>query len=148
MKYRLKDKHLQAAYKTLYPAFDDVLDQKARDQIELPSVGDTVFLSLRPAYVDQMHELSFPVDMIEAVPPFNPDTWNEWPLVKPTEGSIFRVEIYTEAKHDGPEYTPEKVIYRGCATFDGRNLSSFDINIIDERRLLPGTKVRYRPWED
>lgn len=144
MKYELKDKALQESYRSIYPYFKEKLDQAMREQIE--SDYEKVFFSIKPSFQMASHELSFLKALIEAVPEYDPTSWNEWPSTKPTEGSIFRFEIYREAEHDGPESTPEKVSYRGCAYFDGRDLNYNSRKI--EYVIPQGEKVRYRPWED
>lgn len=83
-----------------------------------------------------------PADELEIVDGYDPHSWNEYPAVYPPEGVLMRVEEYIPSQYDGPEVTPEKVLGRTCAYWDGRNWVEGD------QAVEPLYSFRFRPWEE
>lgn len=130
MQWRLKDQLLQERLDSFSNGkFSKELEECADDihseciVIELDKYGDvelSVFVRL-PA--------------LEKIPEYNPNDWNEYPKVTPSENIPMRVETESGG-----------YIYRECAIFnEGVWKCERDGNADEE---LYGHVKRFRPWED
>lgn len=85
----------------------------------------------------------FLADEIEEVPEYDPNAWNEWPLVTPPEKVLLRAEILTERyDQNGPEPKGGRPRYRGCAKWIGY------WDFFGDAHVSMNETVRFRPWED
>lgn len=132
MKYQLRGKQLQEAYRRIYPDFDEKLDKAAREQIENPD--EFVSFTISPPFQKHLHVFRFLKDMIEAVPVYTPDVWNSFPDINPPENVWMRVET-----HAGLGF---KAYFADGFWFDG------DCSILRTSDQKTVEVVLFRPWED
>lgn len=77
------------------------------------------------------------------MPEYDPNAWNEWPLVTPPEKVLLRAEILTERyDQNGPEPKGGRPRYRGCAKWIGY------WDFFGDAHVSMNETVRFRPWED
>lgn len=128
MKYRLKDRELQAK-------LDEISGGDFSHQLKLFANPDGDF---HIAFGQENDEglrrfcASFSSSDIEKTPEYTPNAWNEWPAVTPPEGPLMRLEYNDQigAKR------------KACATYFNGEWISFDGFKIEPRN------ARFRPWED
>ena len=139
MKYRLKDRELQEKLDAISGGdFSKRLQDPAKSE-----KGFAVAYGDFPEINGLRHLSLFLADEIEEVPEYDPNAWNEWPLVTPPEKVLLRAEILTERyDQNGPEPKGGRPRYRGCAKFDGHYWDFRDM-----AHLSAGETVRFRPWE-
>lgn len=130
MTWRLKDQLLQERLDSFSNGkFSKELEECADDihseciVIELDKYGDVeLSVFVRPP-------------ALEKIPEYNPNDWNEYPKVTPSENIPMRVETESGG-----------YIYRECAIFnEGVWKCERDGNADEE---LYGHVKRFRPWED
>ena len=144
MKYRLKDRELQAK-----------LDEISGGDFSelLGGVEDTGFSALRIplcGFIEDAGQTIPRVEVyvrrqdVEEVPQYDQNKWNKWPDVEPPEKTRLRIEVITERIGEGTqEPSGGKVRLRGCATF------SHGFWMLGEKiTVKPRETVRFRPWED
>ncbi len=155
MKYRLKDKALQAK-------LDRLTDGEFSENLNIDGFGDgkhtLIFcgesvdgLSVKTdigGFPSQARRMTFTfcTDEIEEVPTYDPTRWNAWPDVEPPKGVLMRVEVkYRDRDLDTPEPTFGKVRERTCARFTGEYwIRSDGSSILFQMDEI----VRFRPWDD
>lgn len=130
MKYRLKDKALQAKLEAIYPEFGVALssffgNQKDKTCITfLLGQGIDVKLFIRNSAVEEVQE-------------FDPKAWNKWPEAQPQKQDFYRVEI------KDPDYR----IYHYVMLWDGDRWRHAD-GRMDHLNFDDGQLVRFKPWDD
>ena len=152
MKYRLKDQELQRKLdelsggefsKNLHLFDDEHFASGWGKNICFTQTEDENGEELEEPRTDKQPQFGvfFNANEVEAVPEYNPHSWNEWPEVTPPEGILMRFELYSPKEGEG---TPEP-IWRGCVTRDGHKLVTSELTRVtfDE-----GDTARFRPWED
>ena len=130
MKYRLKDRELQAK-----------LDEISGGDFSelLGGVEDTGFSALRIPLCGFIEDAGQTIPRVgvyvrrqdvEEIPEYDPHSWNELSDVRPTELGVYRVEVFANADESEPT--------RLAGYWDGK------------RFLIPqeGGRTRFRPWED
>lgn len=130
MKYRLKDRELQAKLEAIEPEFSVVMSYSCGNGgsdayvILLPSKGVEMTIKISKSALEEAHE-------------FDPKAWNKWPEVLPPEDVKMRVEYLDNT---GEHYTSGRF-----AVINGDGSWSFDGRSFTEQRYY---KFRFRPWED
>lgn len=139
MKYRLKDRELQEKLDAISGGdFSKRLQDTAKSE-----EGFAVAYGDFPEINGLRHLSLFLADEIEEVPEYDPNAWNEWPLVTPPEKVLLRAEILTERyDQNGPEPKDGRPRYRGCAKWIGY------WDFFGDAHVSMNETVRFRPWED
>lgn len=139
MKYRLKDRELQEKLDAISGGdFSKRLQDPAKSE-----EGFAVAYGDFPEINGLRHLSIFLADEIEEVPEYDPNAWNEWPLVTPPEKVLLRAEILTERyDQNGPEPKGGRPRYRGCAKWIGY------WDFFGDAHVSMNETVRFRPWED
>lgn len=139
MKYRLKDRELQEKLDAISGGdFSKKLQDPAKSE-----EGFAVAYGDFPEINGLRHLSLFLADEIEEVPEYDPNAWNEWPLVTPPEKVLLRAEILTERyDQNGPEPKGGRPRYRGCAKWIGY------WDFFGDAHVSMNETVRFRPWED
>lgn len=139
MKYRLKDRELQEKLDAISGGdFSKRLQDPAKSE-----EGFAVAYGDFPEINGLRHLSLFLADEIEEVPEYDPNAWNEWPLVTPPEKVLLRAEILTERyDQNGPEPKGGRPRYRGCAKWIGY------WDFFGDAHVSMNETVRFRPWED
>ena len=140
MKYRLKDRELQAKLDAISNGdFSKQLQIIRIKSINMRRVNfgeSTVFGTKFVVWLDD--------DEVEEVPEYDPHAWNEWPKVTPPKDVLMRCELYSARRNiDTPEPTGGKLCGRTSGFWNGREWSFYG-----HGSLLAGCVVRFRPWED
>lgn len=100
-----------------------------------PNVKYRVYFGDSPDFLANRFSVVFREDELESVPEYNPNDWNEYPKVTPSENIPMRVETESGG-----------YIYRECAIFnEGVWKCERDGNADEE---IYGHVKRFRPWED
>lgn len=139
MKYRLKDKELQAKLDDLTNgAFSKNLHPY--DETLFASYGDRQVLveavSGKRKHLEPKFGFWFTPDEIESIPQYDPHGWNEYPDVTPPEGVLMRVEAEGVRKFCGYYHTFAE---GGCWCYE-------DGTVCPE--AISKSVERFRPWED
>lgn len=139
MKYRLKDRELQEKLDAISGGdFSKKLQDPAKSE-----EGFAVAYGDFPEINGLRHLSIFLADEIEEVPEYDPNAWNEWPVVTPPEKVLLRAEILTERyDQNGPEPKGGLPRYRGCAKWIGY------WDFFGDAHVSMNETVRFRPWED
>ncbi|WP_418954638.1 hypothetical protein [Sutterella wadsworthensis] len=130
MKYRLKDKELQAKLEAIYPDFGEALSCFYGNQKDNTCI---TFL------LDQGIEvkLFFRNSVIEEVPEYDPKAWNKWPEVQPPKRGFYRVEIMD----------PDFFLYHYVMLWKN-DVWHHAEGRMDRLNLDDGQEVRFKPWDD
>ena len=127
MKYRLKDRDLQARFSAIYPNFEDSLNICLFEQLSTGFGFVTVSVENENGLFDKIH--IYKCDL-EEIAEYNPHGWNEYPAVIPPEIDTYRVEVFENADESEPT--------RLAGYWDGKRF------LIAQE----GGRTRFRPWED
>lgn len=131
MKYRLKDKALQAKLDALSGGDFSLKLQEQVSPYKLTLNFVDVGFSREKGKNTRWFTAMFRSDEIEEAPQYDPSKWNEWPDVEPPQGFLMRAEIWTDEPF---------ARYRGCAVFDG------GWDFYGKAHVAKNEHVRFRPW--
>ena len=135
MTWHLKDRELEKQLIAIDSNFcvrlHNTCEREFRDEKDENKQVDVLFSTSNQL----LGRLYFKRKMIEDVPEYDPNKWNEYPDVTPPEGILMRVETVCG-----------KCAYKKCAIFDEGTWKN-------EREgkptgLLLGEVKRFRPWSE
>lgn len=135
MKYRLKDKKLQAEYDKLHPDFSRRLSHEVMEARKSGIKYVGVFLFPQNSWA--VFKLSEIEAITESACKYNEHAWNEFPDVTPPEGVWMRVEWFDTYGN----------IHLGVAKYVAICDSWRDHVWIGDRDIIHRV-FRFRPWED
>lgn len=147
-KYRLKDQELQAKLdelsggefsKDLHLFDDEHFASGWGKNICFTQTEDENGEELEEPRTDKTPQFAvfFNANEVEAVPEYNPHSWNVWPDVEPPENVWMRLEVFRSNSR-------EQHTYRYYAKFlknEWKNGEGGKVDIIED------DDVRFRPWE-
>ena len=135
MTWHLKDRDLEEKLIAIDSNFcvrlHNTCEREFRDEKDENQKVDVLFSTSNQL----LGRLYFKRKMIEDVPEYDPNNWNEYPAVTPPEGVLMRIE----ASYEGD-------IYRQCAIFKN-GIWKHEENG-DAAWCLLGKVKRFRPWSE
>ena len=100
-RYELKNKMKMAAFIAALPGFMEALQRAGQT-----GTFDNVYYCVGSVHTENMDapgewRVNIPADEVEAIEPYNPNRWNNYPAVKPPIGVPMRIEYKTCKGHIG-----------------------------------------------
>lgn len=151
MKYRLKDKAMQANLDALSGGdFSKKLETEAQRKFVGVLNREVVYLYWGDfdALANRFSTL-FELDEVEEIQEYNPRSWNEWPNVEPPKNTSMRCEVWIAEAAKG-------AIFKGitflqtCLKWDGSTWRHCRDGVSSRDEMFEGEikRLRFRPWDD
>lgn len=138
--YRLKDKEFQ---KKLDELTDGDFSKKLMKPLSrcLPDVyvvecGDVINKKLKSRYWVPRFCVHFKENELEKIHEYDPNSWNDYPEIKPPEGVWMRLEVNFEGEKSG------------CMAIFSEGIWMDNWRKFDPQDKLHPRKIRFRPWDD
>lgn len=140
MTWHLKDRELEQKLIDIDCDFLEDLNNVVKDYLDdiglnTPDEKEVITVGFYQNHLDELGELYFFFSQLEEVPEYNPNDWNEYPMVIPQTQRFMRLEVINS------DYGRENTyIYK--AQFKNGLWVMGDYIV----KIKEGDHVRFRPW--